>query len=104
MNDPELELAGQKLGLTQGELIRRAQGWPVETRLRKMQEECGECIAAISRYLASPTAYHREALAVELVGVDVTLRNVHGEFADDCDSVRPGQALRLRSALERDGL
>jgi hypothetical protein len=104
MNDPDIELNGQSLRLTHGELTRRAQAWTVEQRLNKMTEECAEFIAAARRYLREPTAYHREKLAEEMVGVENTLRAAHPEFADDCDSVRPRQALRLRSALERDGL
>lgn len=104
MNDPDLELAGQSLGLTQGELCRRAQGWPTHKRLGKLAEECGELIAAIHRYLENPSPYLREKLSEEMVGVEFTHRHALTDFLSDCDSVRPRQALKLRAHLERDGL
>lgn len=85
-------------------LVARAQGWPLHVRLRKLQEECAEAIAAVNRYLENPGAFCREKLAEELCGVANTMANVAEEFAEDVAKVYPRQALKLRGHLERDGL
>lgn len=99
-----IELNGQSLGVTHNELVRRAQSWPAHKRLRKCQEECGELVAAITRYLENPGDFLRGKMAEELVGVVVTLANALPSFTEDVNAVYPRQALRLKAALERDGL
>lgn len=82
----------------------RAQGWTQARRLRKVQEECAELIAAINRYLENPGAFHRDKLAEEFIGVEITTDNVRDEFVVEIESVMPRQLLRFKGALERDGL
>lgn len=87
-----------------GALKERAQGWEQSRRLRKVQEECAELIAAINRYIENPSAYRLNELAEEFVGVDITIDNVRDAFVVETESVTPRQLLRLKAALDRDGL
>lgn len=99
-----IELNGQTLGVTFAELLDRAQNWRVEKRLRKLQGEAGELIAAIDRYLENPGDFLREKLAEELIGVTVTLAGPLRTFEAAVLAAAPRQALRLKAALEKDGL
>lgn len=91
-------------GIGSRELHERAQSWSEARRLRKVQEECAEAIAAIGRYLDSPTEERAESVATELEGVRITLENIKPEWSERCRSVRASQLQRFRAALERDGL
>lgn len=82
----------------------RAQGWATAERLDKASEECAEFIAAVRRYLRNPSPYLREKLAEEFCGVENSIGNVVDDFAADIEAARPRQLLRLKGALERDGL
>ncbi len=86
-------------------LRERAQGWPLERRLRKVQEECGELVAAINRVIESGMSEARVTeMAHELEGVRITMANVADEFGEECKRVRPHQLQRMRDALGRAGL
>jgi len=86
-------------------LRERAQGWPLERRLRKIQEECGELIAAISRAIDSGMSENRVTeMAHELEGVRITLANVADDMGPSLKHVRAHQLQRLRDALQRSNL
>ena len=77
----------------------------MERRLRKVQEECGELVAAISRAIDSGMTEARVTeMAHELEGVRITLGNVSDDMGPVIKHVRPHQLQRLRDALQRSGL